>query len=193
MSLETLNEGDTRPKRNSNAIVGIISVLALIVAIGAGAFAWWSMNQSQAQIDAITVQLESAQAELATIDATVDAGVTAITIASNEATSQIDATGAESILEMEDAANDAIHSLNSLLPGVLSDVSAAATASASASAAVGDVESDLDELRDWVGDLAHCLVLEAQGGSYSYWETGSSFLGNRGTGDFFVDEMSHCQ
>lgn len=56
-----------------------------------------------------------------------------------------------------------------------------------------DVAGDVERTRTWVGDLAHCLVLEAEAVGYSYWLTSTGpFLGNQGT-SVFDDQMSHCE
>ena len=56
----------------------------------------------------------------------------------------------------------------------------------------------VQETRRWVGDLAHCLIYEAdlRGYTFSYADGFGGFFGNRGEWDTsFVgeDQMSHCE
>ena len=82
----------------------------------------------------------------------------------------------------------------------------AAQTIASASRDIRDIQNDLSDTQDelletrvWVGDLAHCLIYEADLGRYDYWEAtrtgtvlGSGNRGEWGTAFGGEAQVSHC-
>ena len=137
--------------------------------------------------------------EVAALEARLDATKSDLQRAQQNLRADAAATKAEFAIEAEAATSRleaAMSSATNQLAGTIS--SSVNRALTNLGGEIETVADELQETRRWVGDLAHCLIYEAdlRGYTFSYADGFGGFFGNRGEWDTsFVgeDQMSHCE
>lgn len=151
------------------------------------------VDDLERRIDDLEIELEAATGAISTYEDSL-----------NAATDVIEGEADRAIDDIEEATATAATRLKTVKDEAVNRIADEARAVSAASQDMGDLRSDLDatqgeleETRLWLGDIAHCMVYEADLGRYDFWEAtpqGSPF-GNRGEWQSGLDlepQMSHC-